>query len=272
MRFYLSFSLFVAILFSAPATMAANNTYVFAVPPRESAAKAQEVYGPIADFLSRQTGHTFILKYTDNWLSFEDDMHKDKFDLVFDGPAFIAWRVKTLQHKPLLRFAPNLLFTVIAKTGNAKVNQVSDLVGHKVCAFPPPFLGTLLLNNLFDNPSRQPVLIRVPNLKAMYDGVVTGKCDGAIVNDALLKKFDGENHNAKAIYHYKPVPNQGFTAGPRIPPEIQQKIVQALMSPEGELASARLREEFGNLHFVPAEAQQYAGFDVLLKDVWGFGG
>jgi len=42
---------------------------VFTAPPRESAAKAKEVYQPIAGFLSQVAGQKVVFRYADNWLT-----------------------------------------------------------------------------------------------------------------------------------------------------------------------------------------------------------
>lgn len=246
---------------------------VFAVPPRESEQKAREVYQPIADFLTEVARQKVVLRYTDNWLTYQSDMLKDSYDIVFDGPSFLAWRMAKLQHVPLARLQGNLVFAIIARKDNAKVAQLKDLAGRTVCAFAPPNLATLTMYSQFDNPARQPLVQEVSGgFKGAYEGVVAKKCQGGVLQAALYEKFNQgpSKDTTRILYKSKPVPNQGFSAGKRVPAEVQKKMAEALVSAEGQAATAKLRAEFGNKDMVPATVQEFEGLGVLLKDVWGF--
>jgi ABC-type phosphate/phosphonate transport system substrate-binding protein len=66
------------------------------------------------------------------------------------------------------------------------------------------------------------------------------------------------------------MPNQAFTAGARVSPELKNKITTALLSPEGKIATQKLRDEFKVQDFEPATKEEYAGLGKLLRDTWGF--
>lgn len=254
-------------------TNATAAEYVFAVPPRESAAKAKEVYQPIADFIGKVAGAKIQLRYTDNWLTYQSDMLKDQYDIVFDGPAFIGWRMAKLKHTPVAKLQGNLVFVVIAHKDNTKVKEIKDLAGRTVCSFAPPNLATLTMYTQFENPARQPLVQEVKGgFKGAYENVVAKKCDGGVLQAGLYDKFnDGPTKDLTHVVHKsKPVPNQGFSLGARIPADVQQKIAQALLTPEGQEATKKLRDEFNGKDLVAANAVEYEGLGRLLKDVWGF--
>lgn len=246
----------------------AQEEYVFAFPPREGEAKAIEVYGPIADYLTKATGKRFVLKYTDNWLSYQSAMQRDQFDLVFDGPQFIGWRMAKFQHTPLVKLEGDFAFAVVTKK-NSRIKQVKDLNGRKVCGLSPPNLATLTLFDQFDNPVRQPVFLRAQSFREAFDDVLAGRCEAAVMQVGMVGKFDTAKQT-QIVFKSKPVPQQGFSAGTRIPPEMQNKIREALLSPEGKQATARLRAEYNNKELTPADRIQYTGMGGLLRDVWGF--
>jgi ABC-type phosphate/phosphonate transport system substrate-binding protein len=248
---------------------AGDDKFVFAFPPREGEAKAVEVYQPIADYLSRVTGQKFQIRYTDNWLSYQSDMQKGLYDLVFDGPQFIGWRMAKQQHHPLARLESDLKFAVVKRKDNTSIKQIKDLAGHKVCGMSPPNLATLTLFEQFDNPVRQPYLMRSQSFKESFEDMVAGRCDAAVVQAAMVAKFDTKQQT-ETIFTSRPLPNQGFSAGPRIPPATQEQIMKALASADGQAAAAKLRSEYGNKKLVPASSYEYQGLGTLLKDVWGF--
>jgi ABC-type phosphate/phosphonate transport system substrate-binding protein len=249
-------------------------TYVFSAPPRENKEKGAETYGPIVEYLSRKTGQQFVYKQPDNWLSYQTNMQKGQYDLVFDGPHFVSWRVERLKHTPLVRLQGSLDFVVIARRDDEKITTFEDIAGRIVCGHAPPNLATLTLQAQFDNPSRQPFIRVVRGFPAAYFGVINKKCEGAVLPTGVYKKLDsGETQGqTRILFHSKPLPHQAISASPRIPPELQAKIREALLSPEAEGPTAMLRKRFGGgKPFIAATTEEYVGYGYLLKDIWGFG-
>ncbi len=112
------FLLFLAI-FSASAAA----DLVFSAPPRESQAGGADSYAPLAQYLSKVTGQKVDYKYSDNWLSYQKEMQKGTYDLVFDGPHFVGWRMAKLGHVPLVKFPGNLSFVVIVKQADTRTRE-----------------------------------------------------------------------------------------------------------------------------------------------------
>lgn len=260
---------FLLMLLSSLGTASATDTYVFAFPPREGAASAVDTYGPIADFLSKVTGAKFVLNSSDNWLSYQSGMQKGTYDLVFDGPHFASWRIAKQQHVPLARLDGHLVFALAVSKDHGNAQSVADLAGRGICGMSPPNLATLTILAQFDNPARQPRLVRSESFKDAYKRFTAGQCEGVAIQTLLLKKFDTKGAT-RTLFISQPLPNQGFTAGPRIPAAMQQKIKEALLSPEGQVATAKLRGEYGNKPLVPATREEYNHLGALLRDVWGF--
>lgn len=243
---------------------------VFSSPPRESRAKGEEVYQPIADFLSKVTGRKIVYRYPDNWLVYQRDMRKGIYDIVFDGPAFIGWRQDMQGHVPLVKLPGKLSFVVAVKTEQQKIQALKDLAGRAVCAFPPPNLATLTVLYEFDNPSRQPLIVEIQSFPGAYQGVMNGKCVAGILQTKIYEKLAAEQGGTRVIFSSRAVPNQAFTAGGRVSPELREKMAAALLTPEGKAATQKLRGEFKVEDFEPATKAEYAGLGKLLRDVWGF--
>lgn len=248
----------------------AQSTYVFAFPPRESANGADDTYGPIADFLTRATGQKFVAHYVDNYLTYESEMLQNKYDLVLDGPQFISWRMIKEQHTPLARLGGNLVFAVAVDKDRSQAKTIDDLDGHTICALAPPNLATLTMLDQFTNPARQPYVMHVSSFKEGYKYVMSGRCEALATNLVVLKKLDHVHHKLRTVFVSKPLPNQGFSASPRIPAALQEKIKAALLSPAGQAATANLRAKYGNKPLVAANPEEFNGLARLLKDVWGF--
>jgi len=244
-----------------------RSDYVFSAPPRGNYEHELALYGPIADYLSKVTGKHFVFQYSDNWLSYSKNMTDGAYDLVFDGPAFNGWRMDRIGHTPLVKLPEPFVFAVITKANNTQITNMASLAGHSVCAHAPPNLGTLTLLSQFTNPSRQPYLVVVKGWDKSYQGLIAGKCEATILPLSNLKKYDsGSTKLARIVYQAQPLPNQAVSAGPRIPPQMQKQIQQALLSDEGRAVTAKLLSTYASKDFVLATREEYAGLGVLLKD------
>jgi hypothetical protein len=190
---------------------------------------------------------------------------------VFDGPHFVSWRMAKLQHVPLVKFPGNLVFVVAVKKSSARVNSLKDMAGRTMCAFPPPNLATLSVQFEFDNPARQPMFLETETFQQSYKNMVTGKCAGAILQKKLFETLDQDAQVAKVLFTSKPYPNQAFSAGPKVTPEMRERIVKALLSPEGAAATQKMRDVYKAPGLVPATVEEFQGLGVLLRDIWGFG-
>jgi ABC-type phosphate/phosphonate transport system substrate-binding protein len=261
-----------ALLEKSPATAStAPGTYVFSAPPRESAQAAAEIYGPIAAYLSAVTGKKVVYRQPANWISYQTEMRKGDYDLVFDGPHFNAWRAANLQHNILVKAPGEHSFVVVVKKDNDKVRELKQLTGRGICGMSPPNLGTLTVLNEFDNPMRQPVIVSTESWNSIYSGMQAGRCMAAILPARNLAKFDPQGTATRVVFKAKAYPNQAFSAGPRIAPEDQVKIARALSAPNARTATASLREAYAlSGDFQTASKDEYAGIASILKDTWGY--
>jgi hypothetical protein len=238
--------------------------------PRDSKEKEEDIYKPIAELLTKAAGEKVTFRYGDNFLVYQSEMRKGNYDIVLDGPAFVSWRMVKLGHVPLVKFPGNLVFVAIAKSSQDKIKTLKDLGGRTVCAFPPPNLATLTVLYEFDNPARQPLIIEVQNFADAYKGVKSGKCVGGILQAKLYQDLDKEAKAAKVLFTSKPLPNQAFSAGPRLTAEKRERVVQALLSAEGAAATQKLREVYKAQTLLPATVEEFQGLNKLLRDIWGF--
>jgi len=257
----------LALALAAPAAPA---ELVFSAPPREAGAGGDDSYGPIADFIAKVVGQKVVYQNPGNWLTYQSEMRKGQYDIVFDGPAFIGWRMSHLDHQPLVKFPGELSFVVIVRKDQGKISELKDLAGRTLCAHAPPNLATLTVQFEFDNPMRQPLVLETMGFPSAYKGVVSGRCVGAILQGKILAELDKEAQAVKVVFKSKGLPNQAFSAGPRLGPEMREKLSAALLSPEGLQATEKLRARFKIKEFVRAQPQEYAGLGKLMRDVYGF--
>ena len=249
-----------------------DTVLTFSAPPREAPEEGARIYQPIAEYLAGVIGRKIVYVHPDNWLTYQTEMLKGGYDIVFDGPHFNSWRIANLKHNTLAKITDEFVFAVVTKKDGGQITDIRHLTGRKVCGMSPPNLGTLALLSQFENPARQPTMINAVGWAKVYEGVVIeNKCVAGVLPVANLRKYDGRGNFTRIVYKTKALPNQAFSAGPRITREDQARLAAALIAPEGAAATANLREAFGTEKgLVRAVKDEYAGLDAFLKDVWGY--
>jgi hypothetical protein len=256
-----------------PSTAVLAKEYVFSAPPRGPAAKEATVYEPIARYLSQVTGKKIVYKHPDNWLNYQNQMQKGNYDLVFDGPHFIGWRVDQVQHRPLAKLPGKLSFVIFVKNDNTTVKSADDLAGRTLCGLAPPNLATLTMYNRFPNPMRQPLVVEVKSFPAGYQNVMKGKCTAGVMRDKMFNKLQKQKGNpGRVVWSSNGTANQGFSAGPRFSDGDRARMAEGLMAADAAPHLNNFFERFSkkNKSLLPANTQEYAGLGVLLRDVWGF--
>jgi ABC-type phosphate/phosphonate transport system substrate-binding protein len=242
---------------------------VFTAAPRESEKEGREIYGPIAEYLSKVTGKNVIYQHPGTWGVYRTAMLKGEYDLIFDGPHFNSYRVEKLAHSILVKIPATLDFVIVVRK-DAKFTSAQNLAGRTVCSHAPPNLGALVLLNQFDNPARQPSILPVEGWNEVFEGVRDGKCVGGVMPVAQMKKLD-TGGALRVLYQSHKIPNQAISASPRISTEDQMKIAQALVAPEAAVPTAKLRAAFkiGDSLTV-TNNQEYAGLADYLRNEWGY--
>ena len=242
---------------------------VFAAPPRETSKQGNEIYQPIAEYLSKVIGKKIVYTYPGTWGVYRTEMLKGSYDLIFDGPHFNSYRMEKLNHNILVKIPERHEFAVIVRK-EQKFSALSQMAGYTFCTHAPPNLGTLVLLSQFDNPARQPVIVNTKGWENIYDGVVSGKCVGGVLPFANLKKYD-RSGVTRMVFKTQAMPNQAFSAGPRISLQDQAKIAQALTSPDATAPTAKLRSAYrvGD-SFALANNQEYRGLAEYLRNEWGY--
>ena len=251
--------------------MVSEDTIIFAAPPRENTAAGEAKYGPVAAYLTEVLNKKVIYRHPGTWGVYRTEMLQGKYDIVFDGPHFNSYRAEKLNHNILVKIPVRHEFVVIAKKGEKRFTDIDQLAGRTFCTHAPPNLGTLTLLSQFPNPSRQPAIINTKGWKNIYNGVQSGKCTAGILPIINLRKYDAGGALATIVWKNRALPNQAFSAGPRLTNAEQRKIAIALVSINSREATSKLRAAYRvGEKFEMATNQEYLGVSEYLKNEWGY--
>lgn len=246
----------------------ASAEYVLTAPPRESAIEGLKMYQPIADQLSVLLGEPVVYKQPSGWFDYAAKMRSGQYDIVFDGPHFTAWRLKHLDHTPVVVLPGTLDFILISKKGNLSITKTSDLIGRQICSMLSPFLGADFVYELFSNPVVQPIIYEVKGgMKKVYQAFKRGECDAAMVRDLLFNRLPAKARDKlRILARTKPVPNQTITVSQRLKKNAK-KIADFMISKQGVLAADKLLSQYSRSakHFERPNRKKYVGVERLLE-------
>ena len=261
---------FLNIFWSSQAIVAAEKPLIFSTAPTHSREKTMKMYTPIVKFLSQKTGRKIVLEPAVNFISYGINIQKDHYDLVFDGPHFVGWRIEKFKHQPVVRF-PGKIKIIVAAKKDLNLTQYSELAGHRVCTFPSPNMLTMAFLEYFPNPVRQPVPVLAKGFKGLEKCLLTNKkVYAAVLRDKMWKKMKNKDNLYIMFAPKRGYPERTISASSRVDTMTKNKIVEALLSEEAKNVSKVLFKTFKRKNFIAAKPEEYKNLGKLLSPVWGF--
>ena len=258
----------LAIVFSFLLGGAANAAdYTVTVEPNYPPAQAQEVYKPLLAYLSKATGHRFLLKTSGNYHVYWRDMRGGvPTDFAFEEAPFTDYRISRQRFTPIARVADPTKFILLVDSNNAAAGA-NGLIGRRIASMSAPSLGYLLLGELYKNPIAQPEIQSVAaSWKDGVEMVFAGETDAAMVPGYIAQTYP----NLVPVATSRDFIGRAFSAGPKVPADVRKKVGDALLKLHKDPALYDVISELGATQFVPATAAEYAGNERLLRGVFGY--
>lgn len=242
---------------------------ILTAPPRETAAQGAKLYGPLANHLTTVLGKTVTYKHPVSWPRYQRDMRADKFDIVFDEPHFMSWRMWKHGHTQLVRLPGKLSFVIVVKSDDKGIKELLDLTYKNICALSPPDLSTLTMIAQFGDTEPANLKTISGGMTGVYNAFKKGECRAAILRDAFYKASltDEDRVSTKIILESEPVDNQGLTVSTRIDKKLHEKIVISLLEENPGTAPILKRFAPGEDIMIPASSSDYEEYYKLLQGV-----
>ena len=258
----------IALMLSVLTAGAASAAdYTVTVEPNYPPAQAQQVYKPLLDYLSKSTGHRFILKTAGNYHVYWRDLRGGVVtDFAFEEAHFTEYRANRQRFSPIVRVADPTKFTLLVDANNAAAGA-NGLIGHRIASMSAPSLGYLLLGELYQNPIAQPEIQSVAaSWKDGVEMVFAGETDGAMVPGYIAQTYP----NLVPVATSRDFIGRAFSASPKVPADVRKKVGDALLRLHRDKALYDVISELGATQFVPATSADYAGSERLLRGVFGY--
>lgn len=242
------------------------DVYRMVVQPVLPPETIRAAYQPLADYLSRQTGHRVELVTAHNFLTYWQTMRRPgSYDLILDAAHFTDWRIARQGFRPLAKFPDVVSFTLV--TGEETLVFTPDeLIGRPIATLGSPSLGAVRLAELFPNPAKQPRIVEVNNSTAALELLRRGEVVAAMIPSPLVRQYSFLN----TVTTTEQVPHMCLSAGPTVPPALQARLRDLLVGAREDPEGQAMLRHLGIEAFEPADREQYAGYRQLLRDVWGY--
>lgn len=267
---YLNALVAIVLFFS---TTLVHAELILSAAPRESLDEGQRTYGPLAERLSSVLGEKVVYKHPRSWAVYSNNIHKDKYDIILDGPHLTSWRIKHTGFKPVARLPGHLSFKFVTLKDNKQFTDIISLQWARVCAFATPNLTSVVLLDRYRNEVMAPKVVPIKGtMRDIFRGLLNEKCDAAVLRDQFYdKKLNvEEKKKLNILFQSRKFPNQGISVSNRVDLEQQKLIAQVL---KGDPSIQPIINRFAKKasQFVPSKLDEYKGARNLLEGVvWGW--
>lgn len=262
------FAALVLIIGVVPA-VEAEDTLIFSTAPTHSSKKTLEIYGPLVEYLSEVTGKKVEIKTASTFIDYNNNLQKNNYQIIFDGPHFVGWRMDKFGHVPVARLPGYIKIVVVVKK-DSKITSMEQLAGNRVCSFPSPNMLTMAFFEHYPNPIRQPVPVPAKGFKGLEKCLERNDVVAAVLRDKMWAKMKNKE-NFKILFAPKNIyPERTFSLSPGIDTATRKKITYALLSSEGQAHLQGILKTFKRDRLVPARPDEYKDLGLLLAPIWGF--
>jgi len=256
-----------AFALTAASTHGAAAEYRFTPEPIYAPDAAREIYKPLMDYLSRETGEKFVLVTPANYGAYwRNILQPGSTDFSYDEAHFADYRITRSGFVPLVRTAEPTSYTLLANL-DYEGKKPDSLQGKAIATMPAPSLGYALLAQFYPNPVEQPNFRSAA--RSWRDGVqmvFAGEADAAIVPTWLKDTYP----NLAAIQTSRSYAGPAVLAAPEVPAEVRDKVREALLKLGDAPELTELLLELGISRFVAVQASEYAGNRTILEGFYGY--
>ena len=234
--------------------------YKLAVQPVLPRAEMGELYKPLADYLSAETGDTITLQTFSSFKSYFANMKRKKgFDLVLDAAHFTNYRTENMNYNVLAKLPDTVSFSLV--TGpDLMVFDADELIPYKIATMVSPAIGGLRLKELYPDIDNSPTIVRAKDSVDAIQQVLDGRADAAMVPTPMV----GQYNDLNTVLTTDPLPHMALSVSPDVPQDVADKIKRAMVNAAKNEKGKEMLSVLKFQDFVASSNEDYAGFGSIL--------
>ncbi len=232
--------------------------YTIGVVPQFTPVEIHERWTPFVEELKKRTGLNFEIKTYKSIPTFEKAFLEGELDFAFMNPYHQVMAYKAQKYIPLVRDKTPLIGILVVKR-DSPIKEVKDLDG-KVIAFPAPnaFAASLYMRALLTEKFKikfTPVYVGTHD--NVYRFVILDRVQaGGGVNNTLLRQPEEVKGQLRILYETPPSAPHPFSAHPRVPKEVREKVKKAILEMGKEEGMKKLLNRVQIPEPIPADYKQ----------------
>jgi len=252
---------------TALAQLPQGETLRLVVQPIQNEARTREVFTPMAEFISAVTGRPCVLQTYPNFLSYwTKTQQPGSYDLALDAAHFTDYRITNQNFVVLVKQPGDVSFSIVVAQESLVFDPI-ELVGKDIATLGSPSVGAVRLDQLFTNPSRQPLIVEVDSAQQAMDMVGSGEIMAAIVPTPLVTQRMNTEGDISLVSTTDPLPHIALSAAPTVPIEVRDAIRKAFVEAAETDAGKRMLEATNLPGFEATDNGIYAGHASLLDEL-----
>lgn len=214
------------------ALQAKTGEYTVGIVPQFDTRKIHQIWKPILETLSKQTGLSFTLSLSKSIPIFEKQFTAGAFDIAYMNPYHLIVANKIQGYIPLVRDIRKKLHGIIVVRKDSPFQRIQDLEGQTI-AFPAPnALGAALIPRAeFANKFKISITPKyVRSHTSVYLNVILRQAAaGGGVQKTLNQQKESIRNRLKILYRTESVSPHPIAVHPRVPEKDRQMILNSLL-------------------------------------------
>ena len=231
------------------------------VVPQFTTQKINDVWTPLLQALSRETGDSYILEIEPDITRFEYAFERGEYDFAYLNPWHAVVANRQQGYVPVLRDGARSLTGILVVKADSEIESVAQLHSPEI-AFPSPnALGASLLmrTELAIEHGIEVIPLHVRTHPSVYLNVALGKSiAGGGVMRTLLAQPQSVQNQLKVIYETRKVAPHPLVAHPRVEVEAVERLRSAALKLATTAKGAALFAAVPMASPVPADIADYA--------------
>lgn len=232
----------------------AGKEYAFAIHPLHNPVRLFEIYGPVIDYLNRNTPDaTFRLEASRNYEEFDKKLYARQFDFALPNPY---QTLNSLRHgyRVIAKMGDDYKFTgVILVRRDSGIGKVADLNGKKVSYPARTALAATMMPQYYLHTHGLDVNRDIENLYVgsqessimnVYLGNVAAAATWPLPWEAFQKEHPDKARELELKWETAPLINNGVVARDDVPKQLAGRVAQLLdtlhTTEEGRAILARM--------------------------------
>lgn len=237
-----------------------------AIPPFFAEEETRTTFTPLADYLSKTIGQEIQLVTYPNYLSFwEKARQGGSYELVLDSAPMTDFRIQRQKFNVVARLDGQVTQSLVTAP-DLTVLDPQELVNRRVATQPSPSVSSLVLYQIFSNPTRQPRLVHTDTTRAAVEAVLNGKAEAALIPTPIAAGYP----NLNVVMTTQAIPFLAMSAAPGVPEDMRDKLRTALVQAKDTEAGREVLRKSNLSAFVPSQNNEYTGQAELLRGTFGY--